>query len=320
MKIVIAGANGFLGRSLARHFADRGHAVIGLVRSPVNADHYRPVLWDGAVLGTWAAELEGAEALINLAGRSVNCRYHDRNRAAIFDSRLASTRILGDAVALCEEPPRVWINSSTATIYRHAEDGPQDEFEGEIGKGFSVEVAKAWEKAFFAARVPGTVRKVAVRSALVLAHEPGTVLAYLLGLARCGLGGAMGSGRQMVSWIHLDDFCRAVDWVIRHGQCDGVVNLASPGPVPNRDLMRAVRRAARVPFGIPSARWMLELGAFAMRTETELILKSRWVVPSRLTAHGFRFRWPSLPEAIEGLLLQRGDHPRRTTKKIAAAK
>lgn len=320
MKLVIAAANGFLGRSLARHFAERGHEVVGLVRRPEPAAHYRAVRWDGVVLGDWAAELEGADVLVNLAGRSVNCRYHARNRADILHSRIASTRILGDAVALCERSPAVWINSSTATIYRHAEDCPQDEHTGELGEGFSVEVAKAWEKAFFAARVPGEVRKVAIRTAIVLGRDRGSALDYFRRLARLGLGGRMGSGRQMMSWVHVADFCRAVEWLVRTPSCDGIVNLSAPEPLPNRLFMRVLRRVVGVPFGLPAARWMLEAGALALRTETELILKSRWVLPARLLAHGFRFRHPAPDGALADLVLPSRAPAAAAPKKIAAVK
>ena len=306
MKIVIAAANSFLGRSLARHFNTQGHEVIGLVRRPLSGEPFNLVQWDGITLGDWIRVLEGADALINLAGRTVNCRYDQKNRAEILDSRTTTTALLGEAVAQCEQPPTVWINSSTATIYRHAEDRPQDEVEGEIGEGFSVEVAKAWEKAFLSARVPGTVRKVAVRTSIVLGREEGTVLQVLLRLARLGLGGPMGSGRQRVSWIHEEDFCRAVEWLIRHPEMDGIVNVGSPAAVSNRGLMAAVRREAGVPFGLPATRWMLELGALVLRTETELVLKSRWVIPGRLKNHGFQFRWTGIASAIRDLTSPRG--------------
>lgn len=301
MKIVIAAANSFLGRSLARHFSDRGHEVIGLVRRDLVGEPYRLVRWDGLTLGDWVGALEGADALINLAGRTVNCRYNQKNRDEILESRTQTTTLLGEAVAQCEEPPSVWINSSTATIYRHAEDRAQDESEGELGEGFSVEIAKAWEKAFFGARVPGSVRKVAMRTSIVLGRESGTVLDVLLRLARFRLGGRMGNGRQRVSWIHEEDFCRAVGWLIANPECDGFINVVSPQAVTNRELMSAVRAAAGVRLGLPAARWMLEIGALALRTETELILKSRWVVPGRLSAHGFEFRWTNLPEALRDL-------------------
>lgn len=307
-RIVIAGVNGFLGHYLARFLGERGDEVVGLVRSRGTApEGVREVLWDGATLGDWVGALDGADVLVNLAGRSVNCRYGDRNQVEILESRTASTRILGDAIVLAENPPALWINSSTLTIYRHAEDGPQDEVGGEIGRGFSVDVAKAWEKAFFAARVPGRVRKVALRTSLVLAREPGTVLAVLFRLVRFGLGGRMGSGRQRVSWIHIDDYCRAVEWLIGHEEFDGIANLVAPEVPDNAGFMRSLRQQLGMPVGLPAARWMLELGACLLRTETELVLKSRWGAPRRLLEHGFRFRWPVLDAALADL------SPRRVT-------
>lgn len=304
--IVISGANGFLGRAVSRFFLKRGRLVTGLVRNRGGVvPGVKEVEWDALTLGDWVGELEGADLLLNLAGRSVNCRYHARNRAEIMLSRTEATRILGDAVALCANPPRLWINSSTATIYRHAEDRPQGEHDGDLGEGFSVEVAKAWEKAFFGARVPGEVRKVALRTALVLGNEAGTVFDYLWRLARLGLGGRMGTGGQMVSWIHLDDFCRVIAWLIEREEIEGVINAAAPEAVPNRGLMAAMREVAGRPFGLPAGRWMLELGAWALRTETELLLKSRWVIPGRLRAEGFPFRWPDLQGAVSDLALHR---------------
>lgn len=301
-RIVIAGANGFLGQYLSRHFLRLGWEVVGLVRpGRAVAGGCRRIEWDGRILADWVGELDGAEVLVNLAGRSVNCRYHAANRAKILESRVASTRILGDAIALATRPPALWINASTATIYRHAEDGPQDEVQGEFGSGFSVEVAMAWEKAFFQARVPGCVRKVAIRSSLVLAREPGTVFDYLWKLARFGLGGAMAGGTQRVSWIHIEDFCRAVAFLVGCDDLQGVVNVTAPEAVTNRDLMRVFRRETGSPLGLPAARWMLELGAILLGSETELVLKSRWVAPRRLREHGFTFRWPRAAEGIASL-------------------
>lgn len=292
-KIVIAGANGFLGRMLAEWFLRRDCEVVGLVRRvPGDADgRILWVKWDGETLGPWAGQMEGAEALINLAGKSVNCRYHARNRREIMHSRVASTRVLGEAIGACTRPPKVWVNASTATIYRHAEDRPQDEGTGEPGVGFSVEVAQAWESAFFHAPAPGSVRKVALRIAMVMAAEKGTVFDYLSRLARCGLGGPMAGGTQVVSWVAGEDFCRAVDWVVANPFADGVYNIASPDAVSNRDLMRAFRRFAGVKYGLPAQRWMLKVGAWLLRTETELVLKSRWVFPKHLLDEGFVYRW-----------------------------
>jgi uncharacterized protein (TIGR01777 family) len=299
-KIVLAGGAGCLGRLLRDHFVAAGFAVVILSRRAGPAT----VVWDGETLGPWAAELGGAEAVVNLAGRSVDCRYTAANRRRIMDSRLRSTRVLGEAIARCERPPRVWLNASTATIYRHTY-GPAWDEAGEIGAcaeakdGFSVEVATAWEREFEQAPAPHT-RKVALRAAMVLSREGG-VFPVLRRLARLGLGGRMGNGRQFVSWIHGDDFVRAVEWLIRNDAFSGMVNLAAPEPVPNAEFMSQLRQAVRMPCGLPATRWMLEAGAFLLRTETELIIKSRRVVPGRLLAEGFQFRFPTLSSALAEL-------------------
>lgn len=301
-KIVITGANGFLGSALSQWLSEE-YEVVGLVRNPPSGreGYFRPVIWDGHSFGDWVAELEGASGLINLAGRSVNCRYDQKHRDEILRSRVESTAMLGKAIASCANPPSVWINSSTATIYRHAMDRPQDERTGEMGEGFSVEVATAWEESFFAAQVPGEVRKIAIRTAIVLGNHSGTILSYFRRLAHYWLGGKMGSGRQMVSWIHVEDFCRAIAWLLSSERFDGIANVAAPQAVTNAELMRAVRDGEGRSWGLPAARWMLELGAWALRTETELILKSRWVVPTRLEEAGFAFKWSNLREALAHL-------------------
>ena len=300
-KLVIAGANGFLGRYLSRWFLDCGWEVVGLSRGGGVAEGVTDLRWDGRTLGEWAASLDGAEVLVNLAGRSVNCRYHEKNRKLIMDSRVESTSILGEAIRACEKPPKLWMNSSTATIYRHAEDGPQSELEGEIGTGFSVGIARAWEEAFFKSHIPGEVRKIALRSSMVIANEPGTVYDYLYKISQLGLGGAMAGGRQRVSWIHIADFCQALEWFIENPRAEGVYNVTAPGPEENREVMRQFREIAGRGFGLPAARWMLEVGTFVMRTEAEMVTKSRWVVPTRLLAEGFVFQWPELGGALRDL-------------------
>lgn len=283
-----------MARYLTRCFVAKGWEVVGLARRTEGLDEgCRFVKWDGQSLDSWAKELEGAVALINLVGRTVNCRYNDINKAEIINSRVDSTQVLGKAIAQCANPPEVWLNSSTATIYRHAEDFPQGD-EGEIGSGFSVEVAKAWEKAFFKSVVQEHVRKVALRTAMVMADEPGTVFRYLMNLAKFGLGGKVASGRQMISWIHVEDFCRVVEWLIEHKEIDGSVNVAAPDPITNAEAMHRFRVAASCPIGLPAAKWMAELGAFVLKTETELIFKSRWVVPTRLQTEGFVFKYPEM--------------------------
>jgi uncharacterized protein (TIGR01777 family) len=305
-RLVLAGGSGFLGRVLAAHFAAAGWEVVVLGRRAGTPGGARWVQWDARALGPWASELEGAAAVVNLAGRSVNCRYDAGNRAAILHSRVESTRVLGRAIAACEAPPPVWLNSSTATIYRHSLDRPMDEATGEIGAtpaakdAFSVEVAQAWEAALAETETPG-VRKVALRTAMVLGLDPNSVYPTLLRLARLGLGGPLAGGRQYVSWIHAADFCRAIEWLIERPELSGPVNVAAPSPVTNAELMRRFRAAAGTPFGLPASRWMLELGAWALGTETELVLKSRRVVPRRLLESGFEFRFPLLQAALDDL-------------------
>jgi uncharacterized protein (TIGR01777 family) len=306
-KIIIPGGAGYLGRYLAAHFAAQGYAVGVLTRRPQpNHETVRYVAWDGATRGAWAAELEGAAAVINLAGRSVNCRYNAQNRQAIYASRLDSTRVLGDAIAACEQPPRVWLNASSATIYRHALDRPMDEASGEIGSGFSVDVCQQWERVFFESATPHT-RKAALRTAIVLGKGRGGAMEPFRNLARLGLGGAMAGGKQYVSWIHIEDFARAVQWIVEHDELSGPINVAAPMPRTNADFMRVLRLACKQPLGIPSARWMLEVGAFMLRTETELLLKSRRVVPARLLQSGFAFHYPQLYDALRAIVT--ADHP-----------
>jgi uncharacterized protein (TIGR01777 family) len=314
-RIVIAGGSGFLGGVLAEHFATLGNEVVILTRKPkARTDSIREVLWDGESLGDWASELEGARALINLAGVSVNCRYHAHNRKLLLDSRLNSTRVLGEAIACCTNPPPVWLNSSTATIYKH-NFGPAWDEAGEIGGCveakdiFSVEIATEWERVFNEAKTPRT-RKVAMRSAMVLGHAQNSVLPNMLRLGRLGLGGSMAGGRQFVSWIHHEDFSRAIEWLIEHEHVSGVMNLAAPNPLTNSDFMKTIRKICRMPVGLPAPLWLLEIGAFFMRTETELIIKSRRVVPGRLLANGFTFLHPVLGPAIENLVNtnQGGNH------------
>ena len=304
--IVIAGGSGFLGQVLAEHFTRKSRPVVVLSRHPPEPSRFaRFVQWDGETLGPWTKELENAEALINLSGRSVDCRYNDHNRRDIYASRLAPTHVLGQAMVLCADPPRVWLNSSSATIYRHALDRPMDEATGEIGDGFSVDVCQKWEKMFSDFPLQRT-RKVALRTAIVFGRG-GPAFAAFHRLVKFGLGGKMGPGTQYVSWIHADDFSRAVEWLIDHGQLSGPVNVASPNPLTNAEFMRVFRQVCRRPFGLPAAEWMLKLGAALLGTETELILKSRRVVPGRLLAAGYQFKFAQWREALQNLLRPPGD-------------
>ena len=315
MRIVIPGGSGQVGHILARHFHARGDDVTVLGRTlhstgQPNAWHVLP--WDGATRGDWVDALAGSDVCINLSGRSVNCRYNPANRADILNSRVDSTRILGKVVASLAHPPAVWMNASTATIYRHAlpSDPPNDELTGVLGGdepgapdtwNFSIGVAKAWEAAFDETPTPRT-RKVALRSAVTFSPDRGGVFDVLLSLVRRGLGGTVGSGRQFVSWIHDADFIRAVEFLIGRQDLEGAVNLASPNPLPNREFQRALRQAWGTRTGLPTSEWMVEIGTWAMRTESELVLKSRRVVPARLCNAGFTFQHTEWPRAARDLV------------------
>jgi uncharacterized protein len=308
MKVVIPGGSGQVGAILSRAFHKAGHEVLVFSRKP-DAKAWRVVAWDAENLGAWAEELEGADVVINLAGRSVNCRYNERNRRLIKESRITSTRVLGEAIARATKPPRLWLQASTATIYAHRYDAPNDETSGLVGGlepdapdtwRFSIDVATSWEQALNEASVPHT-RKVLLRSAITLSPDRGGAFEVLLNLVRRGLGGRAGDGRQYVSWIHDEDFIRAIFWLIEHEEVSGAVNLSSPNPLPNREFMGILRQAAGVSIGLPATQWMLEIGAVFLRTETELILKSRRVIPKRLLDAGFTFQFPNWTEAARDL-------------------
>ena len=307
MKIVLAGGTGAIGELLAKAWHARGHEVVVITRSPYLAK-WETVVWDGRTPGPWMDVLDGADVVVNLAGRSVNCRYTAANRKAILDSRVDSTRVLGQAIAQATRPPRVWLQSSTATIYEHRYEPANDEAAGVVGVDedapdawrFSIGVAKAWEAACDAAATPQT-RKVLLRSAMVMSPGANGIFGTLLKLARRGLAGPAGDGKQYISWIHGTDFTNALDFLIAREDLAGAVNVSSPNPLPNAEFMADLRRAAHVRIGLPATAWMLEAGAFAMGTETELILKSRRVVPTRLLEAGFTFVHPDWPGAAEDL-------------------
>lgn len=286
-----------MGRHVAAHFRARGYQVVSISRTGPG-----DVRWDARTLGPWAQELEGADLLVNLAGRSVDCRYTAANRRKVLASRTDSTRVLGAAVAACARPPKVWLNSSTATIYADTRGAApaNTEAAGVIGEGFSVEVAQAWEAVFNAYPAPDT-RKVALRTAIVLGADGGA-FPVIARLARLGLCTPQGTGQQWVSWLHIADFCRAVEFLAQAEQVSGPVNLCAPHPLPNQEFNALLARALRPPLRLPQPRWLLEIGAFALRTETELILKSRKVYPERLLAAGFRFEYERCEAAVGELL------------------
>jgi uncharacterized protein (TIGR01777 family) len=309
--IILAGGTGFIGQALAARWG-RDNRIIILSRRESGASNntygrkplrgeegysisYRH--WDGRHVAEWGGD--PVDLVVNLAGRSVNCRYTARNRRAIFDSRTDATQAIGDAIRRLVVPPKLWINITSATIYRHAEDHPQDEYTGEIGEGFSVEVCKRWESCFFSQRTPFT-RKIALRTAIALG-DGGAVVPYLR-LARFGLGGRQGNGRQRFSWVHVEDIAGAIEWLFDRPALEGVYNMSAPNPETNTCFMETLRRLTHTHIGLPAPAWFLQLGAWIAGTETELLLKSRWVVPAKLLETGFRFRYDHLETALEDII------------------
>lgn len=309
MKVVIAGGFGHVGSVLLRSFAGTENEVVVLSRGASNRAGVRSAYWDGRSLGEWSKELDGADVVINLAGRSVDCRYTAENLRQMMASRVDSTRVIGQAIAMAKEPPRVWLQASTATIYAHRFDAPNDEATGIIGGEepgapykwvASIEIAKAWERTLDEADTPRT-RKVAMRSAMTMSVDRGSVFDELYKLTRIGLGGTLGSGKQYVSWVHEHDFARAVQFLIEH-EMAGPANICSPNPLPQSEFMRLLRKAAGVRFGLPSQGFLVEIGTWAMRTESELVLKSRRVVPGRLIEAGFQFGHADWKDAARELV------------------
>jgi uncharacterized protein len=309
MKIAIPGGTGQVGTLLARAFHKDGHEVIVFGRQLPKPAPWHVEQWNPANVAAWSDKLDGADAVINLAGRSVNCRYTPKNRHDILQSRVDSVRAVGHAISNARRPPRVWLQASTATIYAHTYDAPNDERSGAIGGNepdapdtwrFSIDVATSWERTFDELPAPGT-RKVKLRSAMIMSPDRGGIFDTLLALVRRGLGGTFGDGRQYVSWIHETDFIRAIYFLIERADIDGAVNLTSPNPVQNREFMAGLRRAWGATIGLPSSKWMLEIGAVLLRTEIELILKSRRVIPGRLIREGFSFTYPGWPDAAREL-------------------
>jgi uncharacterized protein (TIGR01777 family) len=300
-KIVLAGGNGYLGKVLAEHYKTIADEVIILSRKHQPAiENIKTLLWDGKHEGDWINELENTDLLVNLCGKNVNCRYTEKNKREIMISRTNPTTLLNNVILKLEHPPKLWINITSATIYRHAEDRPQDELNGEAGYGFSVEVCKAWENAFFEVTTPHT-RKVALRMGIVFGKHDG-VFPRLLNLVKFGLGGQQGNGQQYVSWIHEDDVAQITEWLLVHPEMYGIINATAPNPVKNAEQMRLIRTIYGKPFGLPAPKWLLAIGALLIGTEPELILKSRWVLPRRLMEAGYVFKMPKIEEAIKACI------------------
>lgn len=298
-KIVIAAGTGFLGSILIEYFKGKADEIVILTRGKSSTTgNIKYVQWNARTFGGWETELENSDVLINLAGKSVNCRYNERNKNEIMASRLNSTAILNKAVLQCKKPPKHWLNSSTATIYKGSYYKQMDEVNGDKGFDFSMKVARAWEKVFFRTETPQTL-KTALRTSIVLGKNGGAY-PMLRKLAKLVMGGKQGNGRQYVSWIHEHDFTRAIEFVI-NTQTEGVINIVSPTPIRNNNFMKAIVKQVKAPFAIPVSKTMLEIGAKIIGTETELILKSRNVIPKRLQENGFTFTYPDLSTALQNL-------------------
>ncbi|SHH26020.1 TIGR01777 family oxidoreductase [Winogradskyella jejuensis] len=293
--IVIAGGTGFLGQFLETYFQDKGYTIKILTRKPVKKNH---IFWDGNNLGNWTKDLENTFALINLAGKSVDCRYTEENRKRIHDSRIDSTNVLGLAINLCENPPKYWFNSSTATIYKDSYQKEMTEENGDIGDDFSMNIAKSWEQAFNSITNPKT-KKIIMRTSIVFGKKGGAFIP-LKRLAQFGLGGKQWHGNQKVSWIHELDFARAIDFIMTN-DLDGTFNIVAPKPTNNKTLMKTIRKALKIPFGLSHPKWLLEFGAKLIGTETELVLKSRNVIPERLSAYGFKFKYITIGDTIRAI-------------------
>lgn len=299
-KIVIAGGSGFIGQELANYFKDKFHVIV-LTRGNTKTENGITFInWDAKHLGSWTAELEGAEALINLTGKSVDCRYNEANKYEIYASRLDSTAILGEAIKQCKQKPKVWMNAASGTIYRNEYEKPNTEINGIIGEGFSVDVCQKWEQLFYSFSF-NKVRQINLRIAIVLQKDK-SVMVPFKNLAKFGLGGKAGSGKQMFSWIHIEDFCKTIDYFINNNNCVGTYNLASPNAVTNAYFMQKIREKLNMPIGINQSKWLLEIGAWFINTETELLLKSRWVYPERLIKDGFEFKYKRIEDTISSLI------------------
>lgn len=300
-KLVIAGGSGFLGDALINYFGNQFDEYIILSRSAQpNKGAIKNVVWDAKTIGDWTHYLEGADCVINLSGRSIDCRHTEKNKALILYSRIDSTKVLGQAISGCKSPPKIWMNASAAAIYGYSDDKVMTELDAENGSGFFVDVVKAWEKAFNDSKTPHT-RKIRLRISMVMGRKSG-VFPVLRKLSKFFLGGTMGSGKQFVSWIHETDFCRLVGWLIENKNAEGAYNFAAPHPIQNAEMMKLYRKALGVPFGLPAAAWMLEISAFFIRTETELVLKSNKVISDRAIKEGFEFKFKTMEECIKDLL------------------
>lgn len=299
-RIVLAGGSGFLGRELQRELVGKEYEVVILTRSAdATVEGVRHLNWDGRTLGHWVAELDGAKAVVNLTGKSVNCRYTSENLREINESRVTSVRVVDEAILRCARPPAALVQAASLAIYGDAGDRWCDE-NAKPGKGIPVDTCQLWEGVFNAGRTPRT-RRVLLRIGFVLGRDGGA-LATLSKLARCFLGGSVGNGRQYISWLHIADMTRIFRWAIENDEASGVFNAAGPNPVTNAGFMRELRRAVHRPWSPPTPAWAVHLGSWLMRTEPCLALTGRRCIPKRLLDMRFDFKFPDLRQALSEIL------------------
>lgn len=297
MKIIIAAGTGFLGKNLEKYFTEKGNEVYILTRNPKRKNE---IHWNAKTLGEWKNWVENSDVLINLTGKTVDCRYTEKNKQEIYSSRIDSTKVLQQAVDQCINKPKVWLNASSATIYTHSETQLNTEENEIIGDDFSMNICKNWEKEFFTVKNEN-VRKVALRTSIVLGNNGGAFPKLKL-ITKLGLGGKQGRGNQNVSWIHIDDFCKAIEYIIDNENMSGVINITAPNPLPNEEFMRKLRKEMKIPFGLNAPVWQLEIVSIFLKTETELLLKSRNVYPEKLIKGGFEFSYPNIESAFKDLI------------------
>jgi uncharacterized protein (TIGR01777 family) len=297
MKIIIAAGTGFLGKNLEKYFTEKENETYILTRNPKRKNE---IHWDAKTVGEWKNWVENADVLINLTGKSVDCRYTEKNKQEIYSSRIDSTKVLQQAIDQCVNKPKVWLNASSATIYTHSETQLNTEENGIIGDDFSMNICKSWEKEFFTVKNEN-VRKIALRTSIVLGNYGGAFPKLKL-ITKLGLGGKQGRGNQNVSWIHIDDFCKAIEHIIDSENMSGVINVTAPNPLSNEEFMMKLRKEMKIPFGLNAPVWQLEIASIFLKTETELLLKSRNVYPEKLIKNGFEFSYPNIESAFKNLI------------------
>jgi uncharacterized protein (TIGR01777 family) len=299
-RIILAGGSGFLGNALGEYFGTRDYEIIVLTRSQSKTTgQAQHITWDGQTLGEWASWFDEAEAVINLTGKSVNCRYTSSNRQEIIASRINSVNVITQAIQQCRTPPNVWVQAGSLAIYGDTGDRICDEA-APHGQGFPVETCELWEQAFNASELPN-IRKVLLRTGFALGRNGGA-LKPLTDLTKLFLGGTAGTGRQYISWLHMEDLNRMFEWSVERPDVEGIFNATGPNPVTNAQFMRTLRHVMHRPWSPPIPNFAVRFGSLLMQTEADLVLKGRRCLPQRLVEKGFAFKYSELANALRDLV------------------